>query len=193
MNNQAQKIYVAIGLSLIVLSLAGLSLYYAFAKPTNIFITIILIAVCFLGIWLARKGVFDRYKALKANGYKIQAKVQYISLERVRTSFGNEIGTARPAEIYKIVCEGESTTSHTKKTYKSDDMHLAPDIDVTSQPSLDVYVDKSNPDNYWVDISKVPVKMMKLGTYPQLQLQFQAGQIFYKSVDGINYIPDKNL
>jgi len=185
MTNQTQKIYVAIGLALTVLSLFGLIIYSVTAKPVSSIIIILLVVTFFVGIWLARKGVVDRYKLLKANGYKIQAKILYISLERVRVPIGGNTGPARSVEIYRIICEGQDPTTQTVKTYKGSNMNLAPDINVASQQNLDVYVDKNNPNNYWVDISKVPVKVPRLGSNYQLQLQ--PGQNFYKSVDGVNY------
>jgi hypothetical protein len=185
MNNQTQKIYIAIGFALTVLSVIGLIIYSAIARPVNPVIIILLVAGFFVGIWLARKGVVDRYKLLKANGYKILAKILYISLERVRVPIGGNTGPARPVEIYRIICEGQDPTTQTIKTYKGSDMNLAPNINVASQPNLDIFVDKNNPDNYWVDISKIPVKVPRLGSNYQLQLQ--TGQNFYKSVDGVNY------
>jgi|GEM_PF-3207579 hypothetical protein len=187
--DKTQKIYIGIGLALTVLSIFGLIIYSVAVKPVNPAVIIVLIITFFIGIWLSRKGVVNRFKLLKANGYKIQAKILYISLEKGQMPIGR--AGSGTVEIYRIICEGQDPINQATKTYKSSDMELAPDINIISQPNLDIYIDKNDPNNYWVDISKVPVKAAGLGN--NKQLHYQAGQQvvqnFYKSTDGINYWP----
>lgn len=69
--------------------------------------------------------------------------------------------------------------SNAKKIFVSNEVFLQPIIDLSQEQMIDVYTDNDNPDNYWVDISKIPVK--------RIPTTFGVIDGYYRSYDGINY------
>lgn len=125
----------------------------------------------------------DRRKFLKANGVKIQAKIKYIALE-VSALEGFKSAGAQSADFvsFKIVCDGKGINSSNLKEYISSGMILQPDVQIEANSSMDVYVNPKDENDYWLDISKVPVK-----NYGRFDRPWNVTAVHYRSYDGLNY------
>lgn len=148
------------------------------------------IAGLLIGMGMIGDSNADKYKWLKQNGVHIQAKVLYISLEATSTLQGpmrpgGMTSPFRPPYLaqFQIVCEGVDPSNQSTKTYFSDTLTSHPDLKITPDTTLGVYVDKDDPSVYWVNLSDINFDN-NFPNFPSSFIQFSAK---LRSYDGVNY------
>ena len=129
--------------------------------------------VCFL-LWLFMKY---RVSKLKTSGYKIIAHVDYMSLTHSSGSGGTQV---KGSSIYRLVSSALHPVTKEKLEFPTQKLKGKPIVDFKNNPSLDVYLNKNDSTDYWVDIS--PIKYETNYQDPQLQ-----GYGVYRSNDGTNF------
>lgn len=128
--------------------------------------------VCF-GLWIFMK---QRTRKLRISGYKIISKIDYISLN------------IRPATkavskwVFSLVCSGNHPATNQKLEFQSEELSGGkPIVDFQGDKSIDVYVDKNDSRNYYVDISKIKPdnNYVRFADNPPFD--------YYRSYDGQNF------
>jgi len=133
------------------------------------------------GIYLVFITNTNRRNFLKTNGLKIQSKIKYISVEVSGPPFPLGSGPKEDLVSFKILCEGKGINNDTQE-YKSSDMVLQPDIKIDNNSLIDVYVNPQDQNDYFVDISKIPVK-----NYMRFDRPLSSTTVYYRSLDGLSY------
>ncbi len=130
----------------------------------------------------------NSYKGIIKNGLLIDGKISFIEQEvtsKVLMYRNDHVLTPYHYVAYKIYCEAKNPITNKSVLFESHPfVNVKPLIDIASHPSIGVYLDKNNPNRYYVDIRKIKIS-------PSLsnREREQMNPGIYRSLDGINYQP----
>lgn len=159
-----------IGLILIIFGV--LFILYSFSfHPVNYLILLVTgFILAAIGIYLTKSR--NRFtSSLRINGQKTIGQITKITLYKTTL--------IRPSSElceYRIHCHIVNPITQQPQELISDSILFEPILDLRKNNSIDTYIDKKNPESYYVDISKIKIKnppSMATGRY--------------ESSDGINY------
>jgi len=130
-----------------------------------------------LGIYLLDLAI-NHHKALIKHGEKISGKISGVLLE----IFDPQLTRIQPAvanmEIYNLLVKGFDPVSQAEKEFISLNLFQKPEIDFSSSTAMDIYINPSDKDDYYVDVRKINFKKSSFSLS-------EPGK--YKSTDGKNY------
>jgi len=96
-------------------------------------------------------------QVLKKTGTKISATIDCVKVSRTRTALVMPSGAAGLGS--KIHCIYKDPQTNQTSEYETDYLLFPytdiPYINLLEKPTIDVYIDKNNPKNYYIDISKI--------------------------------------
>jgi hypothetical protein len=128
----------------------------------------------------------SRIARLRKDGIKVPATIKYIGLEVLDNAAVKGTHYTATTNLFKIYCTGSNPNTNQPAEFISNNLYFEPDLQLNNTP-IDVYVDRDNPNDYWVDISQIKQRDNGILADKTLVSKYKENGL-YKSSDGINYI-----